>query len=617
MEGRTIPTGMGADSDRQAAVLIETLDDPEGAMILRSPRRLGSYPDRLGDYLVRWANESPDRAFLAARAADDTWQILTFGEALKAAESVGQALLDLGLTPERPVMLLSENSIDHAIVQMAAMHVGIPAAPVSPAYSLVSHDHAKLRHIFDLVRPGLIYVSNEDRFAGALASLDVNGVELVSSDDHPVRGASLAELMETKPGAGVGEAFSRVGRDTVAKILFTSGSTDLPKGVINTHGMLCSNQQMMVQLWPVLEAHPPILVDWLPWNHTFGGNHNFNIVLRNGGTLYIDDGKPVPGAFERTLQNLREVSPTVYFNVPKGFTVLVPRLEADRDLAAAFFRRLDMVFSAAAALPQPLYDRIVRLSQEVTGEAVTMGSGWGATETSPLITGVGSGNATASSIGLPAPGVDLKMVPNGRTFELRVRGPNVTPGYFRNEELTRAAFDEEGFYKIGDAGKFIDPEDPSQGLAFDGRITEDFKLSTGTWVQVGKLRIAVLEATSPLLQDLVVCGHNRDYLAILAWPDVERCCEVAGAAPDEDLSVLIRSAEVLNRLREGLRDYNARNKGSSTRVERILLMTEPPDMDANEITDKGYVNQRATLENRSDLVARLFADPPDPDVIVV
>lgn len=598
------------------AVLVEQRGASEDGQVLRSPQRLEAYPDRLGDYLLSSAAKAPNRVFLAERQPDRMWRKLTYDAAQRSAESIGQALLDLGLGSERPVMLLSENSIDNALLQLGAMHVGIPVAPVSPAYSLVSQDHAKLRYIFDVVRPGLVYASSEERFARALGSLDMRGVELVTSDERTECGRSLQMLMKIKAGPDAQHAFAAIGHDTVAKILFTSGSTDLPKGVINTHGMLCSNQQMIGQLWPFLADRPPVMLDWLPWNHTFGGNHNFNMILRNAGTLYIDDGKPMPGAIERTLANLREVSPTVYLNVPRGFAVLLPHLEADRQLAESFFRRLDMIFSAAAALPQPLFDAILSLSRKIRGKAVFIGSGWGATETSPLVTGVNFITTRATSIGLPAPGVELKMVPNGTMFELRVRGPNVTPGYYNRDDLTQAAFDNEGFYMMGDAGRLLDPDDPSKGLVFDGRVAEDFKLTTGTWVQVGRLRVRVIEATAPLLQDAVVCGHNRDYVALLAWPDMEQCRRLAG--PDADSpETVIEAPEVVHRVREALQSYNAEHKGSSTRIERVLLMTEPPDLDANEITDKGYINQRACLERRAHLVIRLFADPPDADVMVL
>lgn len=596
-------------------VTIEMLREPAGGMVLSSPAPLGSYPPKVGDYLVRWAQETPDATFVAERREDaGGWRTLTYRRALEAARSVGQAFLDLGSRPERPVMVLSGNSIDHAIVQLGAMQVGVPVAPISPAYSLVSQDHAKLRHVFEVVRPGLVYVSSEAQFGRALQALDLDGLNLVSSDVRPVHGIALDELTTVEAGPGAAAASALVGPDTVAKILFTSGSTDMPKGVINTQRMLCANQQMIAQLWPVLADRPPILMDWLPWNHTFGGNHNFNMVLRNGGTLYIDDGKPVPGAFERSLQNLREVSPTVYLNVPKGFAALVPRLEKDRGLAQAFFRRLDVVFSAAASLPPSLFERIVRLSREYRAEGVIMASGWGATETSPLVTGVDPTAAEPGSIGLPAPGVRLKMLPFGDTYELRVQGPNVFPGYYGRDDLTRAAFDEQAFYKIGDAARFLDPDDPARGLAFDGRVTEDFKLSTGTWVQVGKLRLGLLEAASGLLQDAVICGHDRDYIAVLAWPDLERCRELVGSATD--IATVVGSPEVAEAVRDAVRRYNSEQRGSSTRVERVLLMADPPDLDANEITDKGYINQRACLQSRAELVVRLFADPPGPDVIV-
>jgi feruloyl-CoA synthase len=390
----------------------------------------------------------------------------------------------------------------------------------------------------------------------------------------------------------------------------------MPKGVINTHRMLCSNQQSIAQVWPFVEERPPVFVDWLPWNHTFGGNKTFNLVLRNGGTLYIDHGKALPGAIEKTVANLREISPTIYWNVPKGYDVLLPYLEADRGLRDTFFRELDLLFYAAAALPQNLWTRLEKLSLESRGELVPMASGWGSTETSPCITMVHYPISQAGIIGNPMPGIELKMIPNGGKMELRVRGPNVTPGYYRQEELSKQAFDEDGFFMMGDAGKFVDPDDPAKGILFDGRVTEDFKLTTGTWVHVGGLRVSAVDAAAPLIQDAVVTGHNRDYLGLLVWPNLAECRKLAPGC-GEDAEALCEAPEVVAKIREALQKRNAAQKGSSTRIERVVLMAEPPSLDANEITDKGYINQRATLDRRAALVEKLYQDPPARGVIVL
>ena len=597
-----------------AAVEVTPLEG--GGMVLRSPLALNPYPRCLGEHLRRWAREAPGRTFLAERDPSGPWRRVSYGDALGLVERIAQGLLDRSV--ERPLMVLSENGVDNALLQLACQYVGIPVAPVSPAYSLVSEDHGKLRYVFGLVRPGMVYVGRGKPYARALAALDLEGVELVVSSDPPpeLRATAFSDLAAARPGPAVEGAFRRVGPDTVAKILFTSGSTDLPKGVINTHRMLCSNQEVIAQLWPFLEEKPSVMVDWLPWNHTFGGNKNFNMILRNGGSLYIDAGKPVPGLIERTAANLRDVPQTLSFNVPRGFDALLPYLEADPALRDAYFRDLDMIFYAAAALPQNLWERLEKLSVAARGEKVLMASGWGATETSPVITLTHYPIERAGVVGLPGPGIEIKMIPNGGKLEMRVRGANVTPGYWKRDDLTRQAFDEEGFFLTGDAGKLTDPADPAKGIVFDGRVTEDFKLTTGTWVHVGGLRIGALEAAAPLLQDAVVTGHNRDYIGLLAWPNLEACRQLAGST-SQDPFELVAAPAVVAQVRHSLRGRNQTQRGSSTRIERVILLAEPPNLDANEITDKGYINQRATLERRAALVERLYGDPPGEGVIVV
>jgi feruloyl-CoA synthase len=589
-----------------------------GGMVLRSPMPLGTYPPNICTHLRRWADEAPERLFLAQRRGDGGWRKLTYGETKGLVEGIAQALLDRDVAPRHPVMILSDNGIDHALLALAAMYVGIPVAPVSPAYSLLSQDHARLRHIFARIAPRLLYAANGRTFAKALAVLDLAGVELVVSDDPPdtVPATRFDELAATTPGPAVAAAFDRVGPDTVAKVLFTSGSTGMPKGVINTQRMLCANQQAIAQVWPFLAERPPVIVDWLPWNHTFGGNHNFNMVLRNGGSLYIDEGKPAPGLIDKTIANLREVSPTLYFNVPRGFDVLIPYFEADAALLDTFFARLDLIFFAGSALPQPLWERLEKLSVAAKGMRVRLVSAWGSTETSPLVTSVHFAIDRANIIGLPAPGSELKLVPNGGKLEMRVRGPNVTPGYWQDAALTRSVFDEEGFYRIGDAGKLADPADPVKGVVFDGRIAEDFKLMSGTWVHVGTLRIAALAAAAPVLQDAVVTGHDREEVGLLAFANPAGCLSLCPDVPkDAPLARLIGEAPVRAHLRRGLARHNAANPGSSTRISRVLLLATPPSIDANEITDKGYINQRAVLDCRADEVARLYSD--DPEVIRV
>jgi len=599
-----------------APAAIEIERRPGGVMILRSPQKLEAYPRSLAEPLRRWARERPETVFLAERQGPG-WRTLNYRAALAKAESLGEALLARGLGPERPLMILSGNGIDHALLTLGAMLAGIPVAPISPAYSLISKDFAKLKHVFSLVRPGLIYASPLDAFAGALDALDMTGVGVITAGGGASGEAiSIDDLLATDPGPRLAEAQAAVGPDTVAKYLFTSGSTGVPKGVINSQRMLCSNQQMKAQIWPFVKSSPPVLVDWLPWNHTFGGNHNFNLVLFNGGTLYIDDGKPVPGQIERTVENLRLVSPTLYFNVPAGYAQLVPIMERDEAFRDRFFARLQMLFHAAAALPRDLSERLDALARGARGEAVFMSAGWGATETAPVATAIHYPSPDIGVIGLPLPGVELKMVPVGSKLEMRVRGPSVMPGYLRQPDLTASVFDEDGFYRIGDAGRFADPDHPEKGIVFDGRVAEDFKLMTGTWVNAGKLRTQVLAAASPVLQDAVITGHDRAFVGVMAWINLRACQDLCGTGK-EDAATLIRHPKVIARLRQGLARHNRTHPGSSMRIARVLLLALPPDTDAGEITDKGYINQRAVLERRADQVARIYAEPPDNCIIVV
>ena len=600
-----------------APARVDTENLPGGGFILRSPMKLDPYASNLCEHLMDWAERTPDRKFLAERDPEGRWRGISFGEARDLARSIAQALLERGVTLDRPVMILSDNGIENGLLQLAAMHVGIPVVPTSPAYSLMSRDFGKLKHVFGLIRPKLVFAADGAMFAKALGALDLEGVEVVVARNPPegLGVTAFAALAGTAPTGAVDAAQSRVGPDTVAKILFTSGSTGLPKGVLNTHRMLCSNQQAIAQIWPFVTRRPPVLVDWLPWSHTFGGNHNFNMILRNGGTLYIDAGKPAPGLVEKTVANLRDVAPTLYFNVPRGFDMIVPYLEQDEALRDHFFSNLDTIFYAAAALPQNLWERLEALSVATRGEKVVMTSAWGATETAPLVTGVHFPIDRAGVIGIPAPGSEIKMIPNAGKLEMRVRGPNVTPGYYKRDDLTREAFDEDGFYKIGDAGRLADPDDPAKGILFDGRVAEDFKLLTGSWVSTGTLRVAAIAAGAPVIQDAVVAGHDRDEVGLLVFPSPVGAAKVAGLDPGTPLPEIVANQEVREALRTGLTAYNAENPGSSARIGRALLLKEPPNIDANEITDKGYINQRAVLERRTRLVETLYSD--DAEVLTI
>lgn len=597
----------------------------DGSLMLSSGHELGDYPRSVGDMLVGQATRHPDRVFLAERSPDGGWRKATYGQALERVQALAQALLDAGCTAERGVAILSGNSVDHGLLTLAAMHVGIPAIPVSVAYSLMSQDHAKLLHCIRQVTPAVIHVDDGAPFAKALASLKAAGlledVKLTIGANAPggIEAIPFAKLATTTPTAEVDRAFAALTPDSVAKVLFTSGSTGLPKGVINTQRMLCSNQQALSQVYRFVgKERPPVLLDWLPWNHTFGGNHDFNMVLFHGGTLYIDDGKPAPGLVERTIANLREISPTIYLNVPRGYDMLLPALERDAALRKSFFKNLELIFYAAAALPQNLWDRLEDLSIAERGDRVTMGSAWGSTETAPAATAVHWIIDRPGVIGLPLPGTDILMTPNGSKMELRVRGPNVTPGYWRSPELTSAAFDADGFYRIGDAGKLADADDPAKGILFDGRVAEDFKLGSGTWVHAGALRVKAIAAGAPVIMDCVVAGHDREEIGLLVFPNPAGCLSLCpDLAADAPLADLVTRPELRAALEKGLAAHNKENSASSVRIARVLMLDSMPSIDANEITDKGYINQRAVLEARADQVTRLFADRPDAAVIVL
>ena len=577
----------------------------DGSRLLRARQPLGAYPDRYTERLAHWARVAPDRTLLAWREGE-RWQHLAFAQAFDLARRIGQALIDRGLNADRPLAILSGNDREHLLLTLAAQHVGVPVAPISPAYSLVSRDFGMLTHAIGLLTPGLVYAADE-RFrpaieaVGAIGAIGAVGAVIPAGTEVLVGPTDLqSALLDTEPSGDVDRAHAAISPDAVAKILFTSGSTGLPKGVINTHRMLCSNQQMILQALPFLADAPPVLVDWLPWHHTFGGNHNVGLVLYNGGSLYLDEGRPLPGLFDQTVRNLREIAPTIYLNVPKGYEELSRALGCEPGLADRFFSRLQLLFYAAASLSQHVSDELHAIAERTCGERLVFVTGLGATETAPMAICRPWGSDLASAIGLPVPGVEVKLVPTDEKLAVWVRGPNVTPGFWRQDALTRAAFDADGFYGMGDAVRLADPEDITQGLVFDGRIAEDFKLSTGTWVNVGPLRAKIVAHFAPYIRDALITGHDRNEVGMLAVPDPGACGCLADLSP----------------IQERLDAFAASATGSATRVARAMLMEEPPSLDGREITDKGSLNQRAMLARRASLVDELYADPPSARVLV-
>jgi feruloyl-CoA synthase len=599
---------------------------PQGTQYLKAEQPLQDYATRITNQLVHWAQAAPERSFMARRehrpdGSTGNWRHISYAQALQSARSIGQALLDRGLSAERPVAILSENSLEHALLALGCIYVGVPYCSVSPAYATVSQDFEKLRHVLATLTPGLVFASEAKRYGKAIAATVAPDAEVVYAKG-PVRtepvevpaGISTSsvrtdftlfeQLLNTPATPAVEAAMQATGPDTIVKFLFTSGSTKLPKAVINTQRMWCANQQQMRQSMPVLTEEPPVLVDWLPWNHTFGGNHNFGLTLYNGGTLYIDDGKPTPALMGETLSNLSEIAPTIYFNVPTGFEAIARAMQTDVQLRQTLLSRVKMFFYAGAALAQPIWDSLHKTQEAEIGARIVMGTGLGMTESGPFAIFVTSPNVKAGDLGVPTVGMELKLVPVDGKIEVRYKGPNVTPGYWRAPEATADAFDEEGFLKTGDAVQWIDAQDIHQGFKFDGRIAEDFKLATGTFVSVGPMRAKIIAAGAPYIQDVVLTGINLKEVGAMIFPTAA-VRPLSGLDASASMHDVLRSPAVLAHFQNVINKLNDTATGSANRVARALLLAEPPLIDKGEVTDKGSINQRAVLQHRDALVQAL------------
>ncbi len=595
-------------------VRVTVRDGAAGAHYLRAEQPLQPHAARMTDRLQHWARTVPERSFLARRAKlpDGTagdWQHLTFGQAWTNARHIAQWLIDKGLSAERPVLILSENDLEHAQLALGCLIAGVPYAPVSPAYSLVSQDFDKLRHAIKTVTPGMVFAADAARYGKAIAATVTADVPVVLTHGQmPERATqTFAELLACPVTPQVDAAMAATGPDTITKFLFTSGSTKLPKAVINTQHMWCANQQQMAQSMPAITEQPLVLVDWLPWNHTFGGNHNFGMVLYQGGTLYIDDGKPTPALVGETLRNLREIAPTVYFNVPTGFEAIAHAMQTDALLRKTLLSRVKMFFYAGAALAQPIWDSLYQSEEAEIGERIVMTTGMGMTESSPYALFVTNPNVKAGDLGVPTPGMEVKLAPMGDKVELRYRGPNITPGYWRAPQETAEHFDEEGFFCSGDAVKWIDETEVHQGLKFDGRIAEDFKLATGTFVSVGPLRAKIIAAGAPYIQDVVLTGLNRNEVGAMVFPTFA-VRALSGLPLDAAMADVLTSAPVLAQFQSIVHQLAQTATGSATRVARMCLLAEPPTIDRGEVTDKGSINQRAVLTHRAETVLALHSD---------
>lgn len=581
----------------------------ENAIVhFKNEQLLADFPTKITDKLVHWAKTKPDHTFIGRRnPTTRDWHKLSYAETLEKVKSIAQYLLTLEFTPDETVVILSENSLEHALLALASVHIGIAYTPISPPYSLVSNDFGKLKHCLELMTPKVIFAQSGKVYQKAIEFTKTLFPETIVVTADGEDGVYFQEILYTKASADVNIAAAKVNADTIAKVLFTSGSTGLPKGVMNHHEMWCANLQQITQVLPFMQLQPPVFIDWLPWNHTFGSNHNFGLALFNGGTILIDDGKPTPNGIEETVQNLREISPTAYFNVPKGFEMLIPYLEKEPALRENFFKNLNILFYAGASLAQPVWNRLEDLAVETIGVKIPIITGLGCTESGPSAMFANWGGAFSGLLGVPVAGMDVKLVPDGDKIEARYKAPNVTKGYWRNDEATKNAFDEDGYYKTGDAVKFLDENNPDKGLVFDGRIAEDFKLSTGTWVNVGVLKAKVISTGSPIIQDVVFAGLDKEYIGAILFLNADACRKLANLSAEISNKEAFLHKKVGNFINNWLTEFNKTSTGSSTVIKKYVIALEPPSIDLGEITDKGSLNQRAVLKHRVNLVNEIYS----------
>jgi feruloyl-CoA synthase len=581
----------------------------ENAIVhFKNEQLLADFPTKITDKLVHWAKTKPDHTFIGRRnPTTRDWHKLSYAETLEKVKSIAQYLLTLEFTPDETVVILSENSLEHALLALASVHIGIAYTPISPPYSLVSNDFGKLKHCLELMTPKVIFAQSGKVYQKAIEFTKTLFPETIVVTADGEDGVYFQEILYTKASADVNIAAAKVNADTIAKVLFTSGSTGLPKGVMNHHEMWCANLQQITQVLPFMQLQPPVFIDWLPWNHTFGSNHNFGLALFNGGTILIDDGKPTPNGIEETVQNLREISPTAYFNVPKGFEMLIPYLEKEPALRENFFKNLNILFYAGASLAQPVWNRLEDLAVETIGVKIPIITGLGCTESGPSAMFANWGGAFSGLLGVPVAGMDVKLVPDGDKIEARYKAPNVTKGYWRNDEATKNAFDEDGYYKTGDAVKFLDENNPDKGLVFDGRIAEDFKLSTGTWVNVGVLKAKVISTGSPIIQDVVFAGLDKEYIGAILFLNADACRKLANLSAEISNKEAFLHKKVGNFINNWLTEFNKTSTGSSTVIKKYVIALEPPSIDLGEITDKGSLNQRAVLKHRVNLVNEMYS----------